>query len=125
MIKITTRNLFVLVSILLTTAISFGQVVSNGNDSGAGSLRDAVMTANANPGADIISITPLVINITLTSGTIDVTDELTIFGSGSTIDGSGNSERAFTVVGTGAETFEIVNLNFTNNTSPTDGGAIR
>ena len=48
-------------------------------DSGPGSLRQAVAAANANPGADTISIGSIDA-ITLTSGTLLVTDDLTVRG---------------------------------------------
>ena len=74
-IKIT-RNLFLSISLLLTAFLSFGQV-TNGNDSGPGSLREAIANANANPGPNTITI-GLFVNPVLTSGPISITDELTI-----------------------------------------------
>ncbi len=56
-------------------------VVTNLNDSGAGSLRQAILDANANPGADDISFSPGLSGvITLAGGTLTVTDTLTIDG---------------------------------------------
>ena len=54
-------------------------VVQNTNDSGAGSLREAL--ANANPG-DTIDLTGLTGTITLTSGELEVEDAVTIQGPG-------------------------------------------
>jgi hypothetical protein len=54
-------------------------VVTNLNDSGAGSLRQAILDANANPGADTIQFAPgLQGAIFLTGGEMDITDPLTI-----------------------------------------------
>lgn len=41
--------------------------VTNGNDSGAGSLREAVTLADASPGLDVINVDPSVFLITLTT----------------------------------------------------------
>lgn len=51
--------------------------VDNFNDSGAGSLRQAVLDANANPGPDIIQGT-VAGTLTLTTGGIAVTDQVTL-----------------------------------------------
>ena len=50
-------------------------------DNGAGSLRAAVAAANANPGADTINFA-VTGAIALSSGQLDVTDDLTINGPG-------------------------------------------
>ncbi len=71
--------------------------VSNLNDSGAGSLRAAIASANANSGADLNTFG---VNgmITLTSGQLNISDPLTILGLGSSkLTVSGNKVgRAFT-----------------------------
>ena len=69
--------------------------VSNLADAGAGSLRQAVLDANATPGADDIEFTGAGATgtIVLTSGEIDITDSLTVNGPGATaltIDGNAN-----------------------------------
>src|SRR4051812_27442550 len=53
-------------------------------DSGPGSLRDAVLGANAQPGADEIRFAPRARDgtITLTTGELSITDDLTIDGPG-------------------------------------------
>jgi hypothetical protein len=57
--------------------------VVNLADSGAGSLRQAVLDANANPGADVISFaSKLSGTIALTSGQLSITDNLTMDGPG-------------------------------------------
>ena len=55
--------------------------VTNLLDSGAGSLRAAVASANANPGPDAIDFATTG-TIALTSGQLDITDSLTISGPG-------------------------------------------
>src|SRR5262245_17816789 len=57
--------------------------VLNLNDSGAGSLRAAVAAANANPGHDTIAFRPgLSGTITLRTGQLTLTDDVTIDGPG-------------------------------------------
>src|SRR5262249_62405763 len=57
--------------------------VLNLADSGAGSLRQAILDANANTGADTINFAPgLKGTVTLTSGQLSITDALTINGLG-------------------------------------------
>src|SRR5262245_44833028 len=52
-------------------------------DSGPGSLRQAVLDANANPGADVIDFAPqLSGTIALTGGQLSITDHLRIDGPG-------------------------------------------
>ncbi|MEO1018968.1 MAG: hypothetical protein AAFY56_14935, partial [Pseudomonadota bacterium] len=61
--------------------------VDNTNDNGAGSLRLAITQANANAGPDTIDFNlPPGSTIALTSGEIDISDDLTIQGDGTTID---------------------------------------
>jgi len=67
--------------------------VTNANDSGAGSLRQAIEDANAAAGADVIEFDASLNGetIVLTSGSMQITDDLTITGPGSdqlTIDGN-------------------------------------
>lgn len=93
----TTRNLFLTFSLLFVAGLSFGQIVTNGDDAGPGSLRDAVAQANANAGADVITFNGN-FTVNLTSGEILVTDDVTITGNGTgntIIDGSSNSGRIF------------------------------
>ncbi|WP_257387311.1 choice-of-anchor Q domain-containing protein [Tahibacter caeni] len=62
-------------------AIAADLAVTTAADGGPGSLRQAVAAANANPGADTISIGN-VGPISLTAGTLLVTDDLTVRGTG-------------------------------------------
>src|SRR5262249_53575591 len=56
--------------------------VLNNFDSGAGSLRQAILDANANAGPDTIAFAPPVHQITLTGGELAITDSLNIAGPG-------------------------------------------
>ena len=107
--------------------------VTNTNDSGAGSLRQAVLNSNARNGADRIvfdsSLAGSTIN--LTSGQLRITDSLTIEGLGAedlTIDAGGNS-RVFLVSDTSFAfasdiDFTIEDLTITGGSSLGNGGAI-
>ena len=58
-------------------------MVTNLDDAGAGSLRDAILDANANAGADVIDFAPKVKGtIGLSSGELAITDDLIIDGPG-------------------------------------------
>jgi hypothetical protein len=59
-------------------------MVANLGDSGTGSLRQAILDANGNPGADLIRFAPAARDgtIALTSGQLSLTDDLTIDGPG-------------------------------------------
>ena len=76
-------------------------IVSNLEDSGAGSLRQAIEDANAQSGKDEIIFDRNLngSNITITSGELDITDSVQITGLGAdnlTISGN-NSNRVFTI----------------------------
>ncbi len=82
-------------ALIFFTALGFVQVasasftVTNTNDSGAGSLRQAVLDANSNPGTDVIVFdstvfsTPRTIN--LTTGELVISDSVTIQGPGANL----------------------------------------
>lgn len=86
----------VVLTIVLASAAGAGAAsftVSNTADSGPGSLRQAVLDANANPGADTITF-GVTGTITLTSGDLVATDHLTIDGPGAaslTVSGNNTS----------------------------------
>jgi uncharacterized delta-60 repeat protein len=124
---------------LATTGASFkpmqagSLVVTNTNDSGPGSLRQAVLDANAAAGANVITFDASVFNtprtIALTSGVIALASDLTITGSGTsllTVSGN-NASRIFSVPET--QTVTISDLTLTQGNSATGaapgfGGAI-
>jgi predicted outer membrane repeat protein len=72
------------------SAQATGYVVSNLNPSGAGSLRQAIINANANAGADTITFT-VSGTITLAANLPAISDNLTIDGRGQTITINGNN----------------------------------
>src|SRR5262245_41402520 len=77
--------------------------VENLADSGTGSLRQAVLDANANPGADLIRFASAARGgtIALTGGELSVTDDLTIDGPGAqclTVSGN-HASRVFDISG--------------------------
>ena len=101
--------------------------VTNLSDSGAGSLRAAVVSANGAAGADTIVFQSGVTGtITLTSGEIAITDDLTITGPGAgslTITKSGAAGRLLDING-GTPTVVISGLTFSGGNPATAGGAI-
>jgi predicted outer membrane repeat protein len=125
-------------------------VVTNTNNSGGGSLRQAILNANASPGADTIvfSLTGCPCVITLTTGLHTITEAVTISGPGMdqlAVNGN-NSVRVFdigavpvtlsdltvwrgSVSGHGAGiqstgALTLVNVAVLANTSSNDGGGV-
>ncbi|MEH1865518.1 MAG: choice-of-anchor Q domain-containing protein [Nostoc sp.] len=117
-------------------------VVTNTNDSGDGSLRQAILNANATAGVDIITFagvfsdaTPDI--ITLTTGKLIITDDITLLGTGAanlTVSGN-NASGVFEISGTGTDAnidgLKIANANdafggilLNNNTSLSLTGSI-
>lgn len=97
--------------------------VTDNGDSGANTLREAIKQANSNPGADVINIdaslasTPIIL-----SGEIEITDQLTINGSGVTLDAGTSKDRLLKVIETNVA---IDNLKLINGYQRNrDGGAI-
>src|SRR5262245_66359706 len=91
--------------------------VGNLADSGPGSLRQAIVDANDNPGADLIRFAPAARDgaITLTSGQLSIMDDLILDGPGVhrlTISGN-DASRVFSVSG-GATDVEIRDLTIAN-----------
>ncbi|WP_343762917.1 DUF11 domain-containing protein, partial [Gangjinia marincola] len=132
------RSTHVLVLLLLSSlSYSATFTVTNTNDAGPGSLRDAINQANANPGLDIIEFDLSLAGQTifLTSGVITVTDDTVINGNDvqSIIldggwDGINNSNvgsRIFiTDLGNTPQTITFNFLTFQNGNAGTqDGGA--
>src|SRR5260370_145934 len=98
--------------------------VLNLADSGAGSLRQAVLDANAQPGADVIRFAHgLHGTITLTSGQLSITDDLTIDGPGEnrlTVSGN-DASRVFDITAKDA-TVTIAGLTIAHGRATTAAG---
>lgn len=105
--------------------------VTNTNDSGAGSLRQAILAANADPGAETITFVGSVFTdntpdtITLTSGQLVINGDTTIVGTGAdklTISGN-NASRVLTI--NSGRTVSLTNLTIANgNAGSNVGGGI-
>ncbi len=109
------------------SAQAFEFTVDNTADGSEGSLRDAVIQANDNPGPDTIVFgslfdSPQTIN--LSSGSLFIDDKVTIEGPGSellTIDGAEQTDRIFLI--DGAEDLGISSMTLTGGRTP-DGDPI-
>ncbi|MGD1902517.1 MAG: hypothetical protein ACFB9N_09790 [Geitlerinemataceae cyanobacterium] len=99
--------------------------VTTGLDSGAGSLRQAIADANANPGADEILFDG-VVAVSLTSGELSITDELTITGESVNVaierDAAASDFRIFNITGNAATTFD--RLTISQGKTADNGGGI-
>ena len=98
--------------------------VTNSNDAGEGSLREAIALANANEGLDTIEIN--VADIELISE-IEITDSLNITGNGVTITQAGEEQGIFFIEDGNEETFidnSFVDMTLTGGNSTFEGGAI-
>ena len=108
-----------------TSAATF--TVTNLNDGGAGSLRAAIVAANGAAGADVVDFQlGLTGTITLTTGEIAITDDVTITGPGAssmTITKSGAAGRMLDI-NVGTPTVTISGLTFQGGDPASAGGAI-
>ncbi len=112
-------------SLSIAQAVTF--TVTNLNDSGAGSLRQAILDANAATGSDTIQIS-VEGTITFLYGQMNITDNLTINGPGaSQLIISGDSlSRIFSIHQGATVTLNALSLQNGKvlNVEPNDGGAI-
>jgi hypothetical protein len=103
--------------------------VTNLNDLGAGSLRDAVAQSNSTAGADVINFQPgLTGTITLTTGELSLYDSVDIQGPGTgviTVNGN-NAGRVFYIYTPAATPIDVTisGLTITNGIDGSHGGAI-
>jgi len=107
----------ILVGTLCTNAAI---VVTNNNDAGAGSLRQAIIDANGNIGIDTILFNAVTngTSIVLTSGQLDITGSLFIIGNGvdSTMIDGNNAYRILNISTNGVD-ITVDSLNIQNGTT--------
>jgi predicted outer membrane repeat protein len=97
--------------------------VTNTNDSGANSLRDAITQANATAGADIIDLTGITGTITLATTLPTINESLSLNGPGvANLTVSGND--AVQILSTDQGPVSISNLSFANANTEGGGGGI-
>jgi predicted outer membrane repeat protein len=111
-----------LAGISVQDARALTYIVTNINDSGAGSLRQAITDANAHAGSDTISFT-VSGTITLASSLPNITDHLTINGTGQSVTVSGNDLYPVFYVASG-KTLTLTRFNIEHANSSTSGGAV-
>ncbi|MEH2042837.1 DUF4347 domain-containing protein [Nostoc sp.] len=104
--------------------VNTATVVTNTNDSGSGSLRQAILNANSTLGADTITFAGVFTDatpdiITLTSGKLTITDNITILGAGASnlIVSGNNSSGVFEILGSGTDA-SIDSLKIANANDP-------
>ena len=100
--------------------------VNNLNDTGVGSLRQAILDANKNPGDDIIAfVEELSETIVLTSGQLEITDSLIIEGPGANVlSVSGNNSSRIFKITSGIVVISGLTLKNGHDTTGNGGGAI-
>jgi len=100
----------------LSTVQAATFTVTNLDDSGPGSLRQAVLDANLTAGSDaIVFQNGLGGAIALTSGQIEITDSLTIHGPGAnvlTLHGDGHTSRFFYITESAIVTIDGLTLDY-------------
>lgn len=127
--RATTAFMYLTIALASARMTAATYTVTSKLDSGDGSLRQAILLANNNPGPDIVDFA-ITGTITLTSGELAITDALTIIGPGAgklTINGN-YASRVFDIEST---TVSMSGLTITNGVADTSavggsiGGAIR
>jgi len=102
-------------------------IVTNTNDTGAGSLRDAIALANANVGTDTITFDPTVFSAPQSIqpiGELLITDSVVVNGTKASnifLDGTGGT-RILRIDGPGTLDVTLNNLTFTNAFATTGSG---
>ena len=107
-------------------------IVTNANDAGAGSLRQALLDANASPGAETILFEPVffstVRTINLAGALPDLTDSVTINGPGASLltlrRDMGGNYRIFTISSGTIVSLSGLTITGGNDTSGNGGGGI-
>src|SRR2546423_12143968 len=121
-----TGTLFLLVNTIAASGLTL--TVSNHDDSGAGSLRDAI--ANAGAGDTIVFDLPSPDTITLTSGELLIQNDVTITGPGADLltvaRSSAGGTPAFMIFDIAQGTVTISGLTISNgyNTNTAFGGGV-
>lgn len=105
--------------------------VTNVNDAGSGSLRQAVLAANGSSGDDTIvfdsAVFATAMTITLTTGYIDISDSVRIQGPGPqlvTVSGNSASRIFVTSSAPSNSKIDIEGLSFSNGKTNDNGGAV-
>jgi predicted outer membrane repeat protein len=105
-------------------------IVTNANDAGPGSLRQAVLNANALvPSLDQIVFDPTFFatakTITLTSGPMTITDAVNIVGPGAAkVNVAGNANQIFILNGPSGFSVSMSDMTLSGATAAGDGGAV-
>ena len=110
-----TKQSLITLCLTLFSTMGFGATftVTNANDSGPGSLRQAILDANASPGADIINITATGMVAMPNNSSLTITEDVTINGNSNytLVMGSG------TMLNINSDNVTIDGLNFEDDVS--------
>lgn len=106
------KSALITIALFLTIQLSYGAVyiVTDSGDSGAGTLRELVGTANSTTGIDdIIRFQPGLGPVILTGSTIAISDRIRIDGTGQTITGTGVVALQLSPSRDGSSYFSLIN----------------
>jgi hypothetical protein len=111
--------------VLLSAMPAAGFLVTNLNDAGPGSLRQAVIDANTAVGSDVVTFQPgLFGTIHLTSGEVAITDSVDVQGPGARTLAVDSTARIFNISGGNSVNVTISGLTLTGAHATSNGGAI-